>query len=420
MTSSLPIHRDILGRIEFIGTIDLLNRAFQYNDEYLQSPNATPLSFSIPLASEKYAEEVFRPYFEGLLPEGAPRRMLAEKAGVREEDYLRILAESGLDCVGDVIVNLDTYSASQTYKALDFKEISGLLSGIPAIAATNAASRLSLAGTQGKVGLFHDETFSLSSGWHQPLGGAPSTHVLKIESLPNLNIVEYLCMTCADYCEINAAETHLLNSATPILCSKRFDRRTKSINGESHVIRLHQEDFTQALGLLPGSKYAELEPSTAVQVRDFILEHCERPLHALQAFAALTCFNYLIGNCDNHLKNLSMLHSETGKYMTIAPAYDLVSTTLFARFDRTMAMRIGNTAVIDNITPENFCLFAKELQITSKTLQELCAPFLQQLLPALSDIAKNISEDFPVAPYIADDLIEDIQPRIKVLERFCG
>ena len=40
-------------------------------------------------------------------------------------------------------------------------------------------------------------------------------------------------------------------------------------------------------------------------------------------------FNYLIGNTDNHIKNLSLLYSEDLKSIRLAPAYDIVSTVIY-------------------------------------------------------------------------------------------
>ncbi len=418
MSDLLPIHRDNAGIVERVGSLNRKNRLFSYDEAYLNSPKATPLSFSPPLISQEYSEESFRPYFEGILPEGEPRRTLAKELGVREEDYLEILAQSGLDCVGDVIINLDAYQAQYGYIPLDKQSMNDLFSHHSTMTLSNAISRLSLAGTQGKVGLFHDPSFPLSQGWERPLGGAASTHVLKTESLPNLNVIEYLCMKCAERCGIPTAKTNLLSFATPILCSERFDRHLVKTDEKVRVVRLHQEDFTQALGLLPGSKYAELQPSTATNVSRFIAEHSAKPLADLTFFASLSCFNYLVGNCDNHLKNLSLLNNPHASFTTLAPAYDIVSTTFFSHFDRSMAMCIGDTNCIDEITPNSFHLFAKELKITSKALQFMCASLSANAVSALKEAATEISIDFPIAPYIADDLEEDMYIRLTVLKDF--
>lgn len=70
----------------------------------MKNPNAIPLSLSLPLRVEPFTAREFRPYFEGLSAEGDARRSLAATLGVREDDYLAILAACGKDCIGDVLV----------------------------------------------------------------------------------------------------------------------------------------------------------------------------------------------------------------------------------------------------------------------------------------------------------------------------
>ncbi len=40
-------------------------------------------------------------------------------------------------------------------------------------------------------------------------------------------------------------------------------------------------------------------------------------------------FNYLIGNTDNHIKNVSLLYAENLNDIRLAPAYDMVSTMIY-------------------------------------------------------------------------------------------
>lgn len=160
----------------------------------------------------------------------------------------------------------------------------------PVSAKLQSESRLSLAGTQSKTGLFHDENASIDEGWYQPLGGAPSNYIVKYASadLPDLTVTEALSMSAAHACGVRIAPFALLGDTFPAMCSKRFDRIENlgasvavAANTSDRILRaplrLHQEDFTQALGLMPGSKYAELEPSTAKAVADFIQTHFAAP-----------------------------------------------------------------------------------------------------------------------------------------------
>ena len=79
----------------------------------------------------------------------------------------------------------------------------------------------------------------------------------------------------------------------------------------------------------------------------------------IDQLARIAVFDYLVGNCDNHLKNLSVLHE--GGHVRLALAYDVVRTTFFERFSREMGRRLGSTRSIDDVRPSDFALLAKDL-----------------------------------------------------------
>ncbi|MFR7670440.1 MAG: HipA domain-containing protein [Collinsella sp.] len=40
-------------------------------------------------------------------------------------------------------------------------------------------------------------------------------------------------------------------------------------------------------------------------------------------------FDYAVGNCDNHLKNWSLVWDESWKQVRLAPLYDVLCTTVY-------------------------------------------------------------------------------------------
>lgn len=70
--SELGVFRTTPNGIERIGTLDERTGRFSYDERYLVSPSAAPISCSLPLKEGPYDQREVRPYFEGLLPEGAP------------------------------------------------------------------------------------------------------------------------------------------------------------------------------------------------------------------------------------------------------------------------------------------------------------------------------------------------------------
>lgn len=408
-----------MGRPEpcLIGRIELNPVAFAYDASYLADPESCAISCSLPLREEAYSESELVPYFDGLLPEGAARRAMAAQLGIEPENYLMLLLRCGLETIGDVAITDEGAPGSKgSYRRLQKPDLHALFSAMEELAESNSEARLSLAGTQGKVGLMHEPGAAMGEGWLQPLDGAASSHILKTGSLPDIPLLEYLCMNTAVASGIVAASAHLLDFGRPVLCVERYDRRLLEDQGRPIVSRLHQEDLSQAFGVPPEAKYRELEPSTAAAIGSFLRLRSARPIEDLEMFARITCFNYLIGNCDNHLKNLSILYSDSWKSFRLAPAYDLVSTTRFERFSRAMGMRIGSSSIIDDVSPRDIVEFGSEIGMDRRDVASMCSE-LVDVVPSAIEATSATAPAFEALPYVAWDLLEDIAPRLRVLEK---
>src|SRR3989338_6169887 len=65
----------------------------------------TPLiSVSLPVYPGTYRHERVRPFFEGLLPEGEARRMLAYDFRLAEDDTFGLLKALGRECAGALVI----------------------------------------------------------------------------------------------------------------------------------------------------------------------------------------------------------------------------------------------------------------------------------------------------------------------------
>lgn len=98
----------------------------------------------------------------------------------------------------------------------------------------------------------------------------------------------------------------------------------------------------QALSILPENKYEEDGGPSIRKISSLLLDKTKLPLSSLKEFAKATVFNYLIGNCDAHGKNFSLLYTSQPSSPRLAPLYDLTSTTIYPHLKRNMAMKIGN------------------------------------------------------------------------------
>ena len=149
---------------------------FQYSNEYCAG-NGTPISISLPIQEEKFSSERTAGFFEGLLPEGFTRRMVAQWMQVDEGDYLSILHGLGRECLGALCITEDGETAEASYERINERQVQDLAAeGVTKSAELVTKSHLSLTGASGKVGLYFDPP---TNAWYLPHGTAPSTHIVK-------------------------------------------------------------------------------------------------------------------------------------------------------------------------------------------------------------------------------------------------
>jgi serine/threonine-protein kinase HipA len=328
---------------------------FRYLDDAVgrYGEGALLLSASLPVSRERYPSGRTKPFFEGLLPEGDARRLIARSRGLSEDNGFGLLAELGADCAGAVVV-LPADAPGLTPDAgtiewLDDDELAQRIADLPrnplGVADPGGRVRLSLAGVQPKLVV----TRTPSGRIGQPTGGAPSTHIVKPaqEAFPELVANELLCLRIARSAGLRAAHAEILEvGGSESLLVERWDR---TIDDDGRIARLHQEDFCQALGLLPAAKYeAEGGPSFAHIVetlRSLAAPTLARDLNELVRALVL---NFLLGNADAHGKNYALLYEPIG-IGHLAPLYDIVSTAVYPELHRSLAMTIGGLDDPDQI-----------------------------------------------------------------------
>lgn len=400
-----------------VGTVSSQPITFTYDRDYLENPSARAISLSLPLRVEPYDEKSLMPYFDGLLPENETRSAIAQALRIAPNDFLTILLKCGRDIIGDIAITEGEEPIHEgSYEPFDLEKLDWLFSGFLTLAESNRESRLSLAGSQGKTGLAHTPGFPMEEGWSRPVGGAASTHILKISTLPDIPLLEYLCMNAARSVGICVPSVDIIEFNRPVLCIERFDRGVSFENGSLRVDRFHQEDLAQAFGVLPQAKYSELEPSTAEAITNLLRNHSTNPIEDIEEFALVTLFNYLVGNCDNHLKNLSVLYGASWGGFKLAPAYDLVSTTRYERFSTEMGMDINGKREIAEINAEDWFAFSGSIGMHGDELKALCGTLAANVPAAIQEAAER-HPTIADLPWVADALCEELRDRQLVLEQ---
>lgn len=394
------------------GTLDMVPGeqfyGFTYDPLYL-ADGGQALSLSLPLREARFSGAEALPFFEGLLPEGSVREEVARQLRISSASPAQLIRALGKDCAGDIAVleEDDPYQppAEALYAPLEHGLQPLARNPYGEISRVRAANRLSLAGGQEKIGLYHDERSPLDEGWYVPLGGSPSTHILKpevLEAYPLLSYNELLCMRLAEAVEIQVAKASLLLLERPILVVERFDRTaTPRTNDEGLRImtRMRQEDACQALGYPSSLKYEQDGGPGVADIADLLRRHSVRFVEDQRRLAELMVFNYLVGNCDAHAKNYSLVLGNRGTAW-LAPAYDLVSTTVYggsfgSELSRTMGMRLGRHTNIDRVTRDDFEGLAADLGMSTRALSRLSSSLVEKIDAAYDGVAVPLLDSGP-------------------------
>ena len=387
---------------------------FAYDEQYLSNPAAKKLSVSLPLRKQEFSQKECIPFFSGFLPEEEYRRKIAAYLHVSETSTLKLLEALGGECAGLVTITSEetpllqkqTYSFDdENYEELSEERLNAFIQNMnerPLIKADDKL-RLSLAGAQEKLSLAN-----INGKWHLPLNGSPSTHILKPTrsgTLSSLAQNEYICMKLAGFLSLDVPPVDLINLAEKdVFVVKRYDRLAK----DKTIQRLHQEDFCQALGLMSEQKYqADGGPGIA-DMCALIKKTFTVPAITIKKLLGYVVFNYLIGNCDCHGKNYSILYD--GKSMKLAPLYDAVSTTIYPGLSDKLSMKIGKQYEIKKVSKNDFFQMAQELDLNPSAIYSVFDAFATKL----DDAFDKLLEDKKVNADIASQLKSGIKERMDI------
>jgi len=335
--------------------------AFRYAPGYLNLPAALPLSRHLPLGSEEFSDAATRAFFANLLPEGGMREQVARALGLSPGNVFSLLEALGGDCAGAVTVVPpgELPKRQSLYQRLGSAGLAARLADLPAhpLLAGEEGVRMSLAGAQNKLPVYFD-----GSEFHLPQGSAPSSHILKT-AIPHLEetvLNEAFCMNLAARVGLNVPEATIVRAGDErVYMVARYDRQRAEGSG---LLRLHQEDFCQALGIPPELKYGKEGGPGFAACFDLVREWSSEPLADAAALLRWALFNFLIGNADAHGKNLSFLYATGG--VRLAPFYDLLSTAVYERrVDNKFAMKMGGQKDPRYLFGNHLEKFAAEIRV---------------------------------------------------------
>jgi serine/threonine-protein kinase HipA len=367
-----------------------------YDDDYRQDPDSTPLSTSMPTTAGSYRGRLVRAYLQGLLPDnGDVLTRWGRQFGVSPNNPFALLSHIGEDVAGAVQFvhpdRIDGLSPGGVEWLAD-EDIEAWIRAIredPAawLADANGHGHFSLAGAQSKFALHRDPA---TGRWGRPYGAVPTTHIMKPATVrADMEIDEHICLSAARRSGLTVAQSEILTfGAERVVAVERYDR----VITEEGWQRVHQEDCCQALGLEPDKKYqSDGGPSPADIARLFwTVMPADVAAVAVAEFVDALAFNWLIGGTDAHAKNYSLLLS--GRQVRFAPLYDLTSAFPYlveAPVKRipgqltsssiSMAMKIGSTAKFGDVTRADWTSLANRAELEPAEVLDRVQKLIEQV-----------------------------------------
>ena len=379
------VHNDTRGRLTFI-----------YDDQWRNASEAYPLSLSMPIAAKEHGRAAVEAFLWGLLPDN--EQVLARwatKFQVSARNVFALISHVGEDCAGAVqFVTPERLEAMRSGKEdnVEWLDESELAKRLQALREDHAAWRLprdtgqfSLAGAQPKTALLLQ-----NDRWGIPSGRIPTTHILKPPTghFDGHAENEHICLMLARNLGLPAAQSKVRRFKDEVaIVVERYDRQQKG----NDIIRVHQEDTCQALGIMPTKKYQNEGGPSAANIIELLRTYSTDRDTDLDTFVTALGFNWLIAGTDAHAKNYSLLLS--GPDVRLAPLYDIASILPYEEVDlrkAKLAMKIGGEYKVELIGLRQWQKFARDVRTNA-----------DQLVEVLISMAKHLPDEVAAARALA-------------------
>lgn len=419
---------------ERVGTWQIPSRGettLQYDTAWLRSPQARPLSLSLPLTvgNAPLKGQAVQNYFDNLLPDSQDiRQRLANRFRAGSTGVFDLLQAIGRDCVGAVQLlpedEVPTGFDRIDSEALTDAQVQALLTGVTARPAPGAQEdeeqdlRISLAGAQEKTALLWH-----GGRWCKPRGATPTTHIFKLPlgflgpqrvdfgtSVQN----EWICLRLLKAFGLPVANAQPLHfGEQTVLCVERFDRRPHPSG--NWWMRLPQEDFCQALGVAPADKY-EAEGGPGIAAIAGLLGRSEEGTRDLRTFLAAQILFWMLAAPDGHAKNFS-IHLLAGGRFRLAPLYDVMSIwptegkgpNQWSWHKARLAMAVDGRNRhyrLRDIRRRHFNAMAARIGHGADA-EDIIEELLARTAPAIDEVAAELPADFP--PHVAEAIFTGLR-----------
>lgn len=400
--------------------------SFRYDRNWLDWPNAFPISLSLPLQPSAWRGAPVAAVFDNLLPDNPEvRRQVAERTGARGADTFSLLEEIGRDCVGAMQFLPDGLDADGS-GAIEAEDIGdgqietmlANLSRAPLGIDRDEGFRISIAGAQEKTALLFHE-----GRWKRPAGTTPTTHILK----PQLGRIptasgevdlshsvdnEHYCLALMRALGLETAKTEIATfGERRVLVVERFDRTWRA---DGCLLRLPQEDLCQALSIPSSRKYQDRGGPGVLDILGR-LQESDDPQRDRAAFFKSQILFWLIGATDGHAKNFSLFLRPGGRF-ELTPFYDVLTAQpafdakQIRHKDFRLAMSLGATPHyrIDDVLGRHFVESGKAAGLGPVLMRQVVDELLAAAGTAPDRALAEMPKDFHAE---AHEAVSAILPR---------
>jgi len=405
----------MVGRLEKTATGGLI---FTYDQQWLSTPGARPISLSLPLVTEQFTGDIVYNFFDNLLPDNPQvRSRIQARFHVPTDQPFDLLASIGRDCAGAIqILDSETPPPANkmSFRSLTEKEIASTLGNIQnfPLGMKNDNThefRISIAGAQEKSAFLYWD-----NGWNEPLASTPTTHIFKLPigyiqhqqiDLSDSCENEWLCAQLAEAFELPTAKCEIKyfeNVKTLIV--ERFDRKLSSSG--NMLLRLPQEDMCQALGISPNLKY-QADGGPGIENIMRLLLGSDDPIQDRDIFFSSQVLFWLLAAIDGHAKNFSIQISAGGRYR-LTPLYDIMSAYPLIANKQLQAKKIkmamalkgkNNHYLWNDIHRRHFISMAKIANYSEQRASVIIDTMLEKVDSVIEQVQQKLPPQFPSKIY---------------------
>lgn len=348
---------------------------FAYDAQWAQSPGGFDLAPGLPRTQRVHQDGgTFRPvqwYFDNLLPEETLRETVSKEAGIKGDDAFALLAYLGAESAGSLVLLPTGEQAPPRIglQALCDATLSQHIRNLPRA--------------------------SLSSGAPKPMSvaGAHSQAQPTSDDYPSSVINEYLVQRLAGRLGLQAHAVYHRYVPEPVYLIERFDRYTDEAG---RTQRRHIIDACQLLNKPRGFK----NKSANLQTLSECVDQCRNRASARLRLYRWLMFNLLVGNDDNHLKNISFMVSAEG--IDLSPPYDMLSTSVYRTVafadqrptwpEVEMMIPLPGATHFSQVTRESLLQPGEALGLPRRISERELDRMAQAFLPALEGLIQEIEQ----------------------------